>query len=98
VNFPFGHALLPLLPKVLKLFFLLIAARTNFLLSLGTLIKRASRIEIPVYFCDSIITPSEYTEELFTRVGYGERKVDTAKGTFSFSRASRTPLRGAGGN
>lgn len=64
-----------------------IAARTNFLLSLGTLIKKAARIEIPVYFCDSIITPSEYTEELFTRVGYGERKVDTAKGTFSFPAA-----------
>ena len=64
-----------------------IAARTNFLLSLGTLIKKATRIEIPVYFCDSIITPSEYTEELFTRVGYGERKVDTAKGTFSFPAA-----------
>src|SRR5207245_723606 len=37
-----------------------IAARTNFLLGLGTLIRHAPRIEIPVYFCDSIITPSEY--------------------------------------
>jgi hypothetical protein len=61
-----------------------IAARTNFLLSLGTLIRHATRIDIPVFFCDSIITPSEYSEELFTRAGYGERKVDTAKGTFSF--------------
>jgi methylase of polypeptide subunit release factors len=61
-----------------------IAARTNFLLSLGTLIRHAPRIEIPVYFCDSIITPSEYTEELFTHASYGERKVDTAKGTFNF--------------
>ena len=61
-----------------------IAARTNFLLSLGTLIRHAPRIEIPVYFCDSIITPSEYTEELFAHAKMGDRKVDTAKGTFSF--------------
>jgi hypothetical protein len=61
-----------------------IAARTNFLLSLGTLIRHTTHIEIPVYFCDSIITPSEYSEELFTHAGYGERKVDTAKGSFSF--------------
>jgi N-6 DNA Methylase len=61
-----------------------IAARTNFLLSLGTLIRHAPRIEIPVYFCDSIITPSEYTEELFAHAQVSDRKVDTAKGTFSF--------------
>jgi type I restriction-modification system DNA methylase subunit len=61
-----------------------IAARTNFLLALGTLVKRAERIEIPVYFCDSIITPSEYTEELFAHAKIADRRVDTAKGEFSF--------------
>jgi hypothetical protein len=61
-----------------------IAARTNFLLSLGTLIRHAPKVEIPVYFCDSIITPSEYTEELFAHAKIADRKVDTAKGTFSF--------------
>ena len=61
-----------------------IAARTNFLLGLGTLIRHAPRIEIPVYFCDSIITPSEYTEELFAHAKVSDRRVDTAKGTFSF--------------
>jgi len=40
-----------------------IAARTNFLLSLGTLIRHAPRIEIPVYFCDSILTPTEFAHE-----------------------------------
>jgi hypothetical protein len=40
-----------------------IAARTNFLLSLGTLIRHAKRIEIPVYFCDSILTPTEFAHE-----------------------------------
>ena len=40
-----------------------IAARTNFLLSLGTLIRHAPRIEIPVYFCDSILTPIEFVHE-----------------------------------
>ncbi len=61
-----------------------IAARTNFLLSLGTLIRHAPKVEIPVYFCDSIITPSEYTEELFAHAKIADRKVDTAKGAFSF--------------
>lgn len=32
-----------------------IAARTNFLLALGTIIRHAKRIEIPVYLCDSIL-------------------------------------------
>jgi hypothetical protein len=40
-----------------------IAARTNFLLSLGTLIRHAPRIEIPVYLCDSILTPTEFAHE-----------------------------------
>lgn len=61
-----------------------IAARTNFLLSLGTLIKRAPRIEIPVYFCDSILTPAEFTEEGELRLGGRDRHVDTSEGKFSF--------------
>lgn len=68
-----------------------IAARTNYLLALGTLIRHTPHIEIPVYFCDSIITPSEYTEELFAHSSaaagttkIGDREVETAKGSFSF--------------
>ncbi len=67
-----------------------IAARTNFLLSLGTLIRHAGRIEIPVYFCDSIITPSEFAQErdLSEMMGYmPDRYVDTIEGRFTFPAA-----------
>jgi len=38
-----------------------IAARTNYLLALGDLLRfRSGNIDIPVYLCDSILTPSEY--------------------------------------
>jgi len=36
------------------------AARTNYLLSLRELLKLGGEIEIPVYLCDSIMTPAEY--------------------------------------
>jgi methylase of polypeptide subunit release factors len=61
-----------------------IAARTNFLLSLGTLIKKAPRIDIPVYFCDSILTPAEFATEGELRLGGRDRNVRTSVGTFSF--------------
>jgi len=61
-----------------------IAARTNFLLSLGTLIRHAQHIEIPVYFCDSILTPAEFAKEGELRLGGRDRHVDTSVGQFSF--------------
>jgi SAM-dependent methyltransferase len=80
-----------------------IAARTNFLLSLGTLIRHAPRIEIPVYFCDSILTPTEFahegqTEFIAPALHEGEVKlempangriwhVDTSQGRFTFPAA-----------
>ncbi len=80
-----------------------IAARTNFLLSLGTLIRHAPRIEIPVYFCDSILTPTEFahegqTEFIASALHDGEVKlempangriwhVDTSQGRFTFPAA-----------
>jgi hypothetical protein len=50
------------------------AARTNYLLALRDLLKHGGDIEIPVYLCDSILTPAEYSE-LYTRDGRaaGER-------------------------
>jgi hypothetical protein len=36
------------------------AARTNYLLALRELLKLGGEIEIPVYLCDSILTPTEY--------------------------------------
>ncbi len=80
-----------------------IAARTNFLLSLGTLIRHAPRIEIPVYFCDSILTPTEFAQEgqiefVASALHEGEVKlemppngriwhVDTSQGRFTFPAA-----------
>ncbi len=77
-----------------------IAARTNFLLSLGTLIRHATGIEIPVYFCDSILTPTEFAHEgqiefVSSALHEGEMKlempvngrvwhVDTSQGRFVF--------------
>lgn len=80
-----------------------IAARTNFLLSLGTLIRHAPRIEIPVYFCDSILTPTEFAHEgqiefVASALHDGDVKlemppngriwhVDTSQGRFTFPAA-----------
>jgi SAM-dependent methyltransferase len=77
-----------------------IAARTNFLLSLGTLIRHAPRMEIPVYLCDSVLTPTELAREgqiefVSSVLREGEVKleippngriwhVDTAQGRFTF--------------
>lgn len=54
-----------------------IAARTNFVLAMGELVRYVRPIEIPVYMCDSVLTPSEYAE-LFGK-GY---RIPTAAGEF----------------
>jgi len=54
-----------------------IAARTNFLLAMGELVRYVRPIEIPIYMCDSVLTPSEYAE-LFGK-GY---RIPTAAGEF----------------
>jgi len=56
-----------------------ISARTNYLLALGELLQyRTGDINIPVYLCDSIMTPQE-GEDLF---GKGVVKFNTAVGPF----------------
>ncbi len=56
-----------------------ISARTNYLLALGDLLQhRRGDIDIPIYICDSIITPQE-GEDLF---GRGVVKFNTAVGPF----------------
>lgn len=43
------------------------AARTNYLVAIRDLIQYTDRIEIPIYLCDSVMTPSEYgSGQLFT--------------------------------
>ena len=41
------------------------AARTNYLVAIKDLIRHVDNVEIPVYLCDSIMTPAEYGD-LFT--------------------------------
>jgi SAM-dependent methyltransferase len=41
------------------------AARTNYLVAIKDLIRHVENVEIPVYLCDSIMTPAEYGD-LFT--------------------------------
>jgi SAM-dependent methyltransferase len=61
-----------------------ISARTNYLLALGELLaERKGEISIPVFLCDSILTPSQGAD-LFTQGGYG---FNTAVGRFSVPRA-----------
>jgi len=56
-----------------------ISARTNYLLALGDLLEHMKEpITIPVYLCDSIMTPQE-DKDLF---GWGKLKVNTAVGPF----------------
>ena len=61
-----------------------ISARTNYLLALGDLLEsRRGDITIPIYLCDSILTPSQ-GNDLFTQGGYGFK---TAVGYFSVPRS-----------
>jgi hypothetical protein len=58
-----------------------IAARTNFLLALGDLIRYVRPIEIPIYMCDAILAPEEASGQLdlFSTVF----TVHTASGDFA---------------
>jgi len=57
-----------------------ISSRTNYLLALGDLLQhRKGNIDIPVYLCDSVMTPQE-GRDLFSR---GILRFNTAVGPFS---------------
>jgi len=61
-----------------------ISARTNYLLALGDLLQhRKGNIDIPVYMCDSIMTPQE-GRDLFSR---GVLRFNTAVGPFSLPKS-----------
>lgn len=61
-----------------------ISARTNYLLALGELLQhRKGEISIPVYICDSIMTPQE-GKDLFSK---GIVKFNTAVGPFSIPKS-----------
>ncbi|HJP92338.1 MAG TPA: N-6 DNA methylase [Pyrinomonadaceae bacterium] len=54
------------------------AARTNYLIAIRDLVGHVDKVEIPVYLCDSIVTPSEHGK-LF---GRRTKELKTAAATF----------------
>ena len=58
------------------------AARTNYLMAVRDLLRHAGEVELPVYLCDSIMTPSEYGELQAGRLGEALR-LNTSAGDFS---------------
>ena len=59
------------------------AARTNYLMAIRDLLKFAGNVELPVYLCDSVLTPSNYSSEV-ARFPYHQLK--TAVETFNIPR------------
>lgn len=57
------------------------AARTNLLIALRDLIGHVDQIELPVYLCDSIQTPSDYGDLFSTQSGTA-KSLNTAAGRF----------------
>ncbi len=57
------------------------AARTNYLIAIRSLVSHVDSIEIPVYLCDSIMTPSEHGG-LFAGNLETARELKTAAATF----------------
>ena len=58
------------------------AARTNYLLAIRELLRHAGTVELPVYLCDSIMTPSEYGD-VFTGGAENARRLKTSAGDFT---------------
>ena len=57
------------------------AARTNYLIAIRDLIGLVDKVEIPIYLCDSILTPSEYGGLFSGKLG-SSRNLQTAATTF----------------
>jgi methylase of polypeptide subunit release factors len=57
------------------------AARTNYLIAIRDLIGYLDKVEIPVYLCDSVMTPSEYGGLFAGGLGKA-RELKTAPATF----------------
>jgi hypothetical protein len=57
------------------------AARTNYLIAIRDLIGHMDQIEIPVYLCDSVLTPAEYGD-LFAGKHGTAREIKTAAARF----------------
>ena len=57
------------------------ASRTNYLLAIRDLLRHGGEIEIPVYLCDSVMTPSEYGDFFTGELGKA-RLLKTSVGEF----------------
>jgi hypothetical protein len=66
-----------------------IAARTNYLLALGNLIRHLPSVEIPVYLCDSVLTPAGTSgaEPAQTQALFNDYELTSTVGTFAMPRA-----------
>lgn len=58
-----------------------LAARANYLIAMRDLIPHMSNVEVPVYLCDSIVTPIEFGD-LFTGSFGSTKKIKTVAGDF----------------
>ena len=58
-----------------------IAARTNYLIAIRDLISHVDHVEIPVYLCDTVCTPSDYAD-LFSGGLEAVKQIPSAAGTF----------------
>lgn len=56
------------------------AARTNYLLAIRDLLKFAGRVELPVYLCDSVMTPAGYSVNGYR---FTSHQIKTAVDTFN---------------
>lgn len=57
------------------------AARTNYLMAVRDLLRHAPSVELPVYLCDSVMTPAAYGD-LFTGSIRSARRLKTSVGDF----------------
>ena len=58
------------------------AARTNYLMAIRDLLRHAANVELPVYLCDSIMTPSEHGDFFIGSWGKA-RQLKTSAGDFN---------------
>jgi len=66
-----------------------IAARTNYLFALGGLVRHLAPIEIPVYLCDSVLTPSAQKDQTSMLESYS---IGSSVGSFPVPRATVASL------
>jgi len=57
------------------------AARTNYLIAIRDLVGRVDQVELPIYLCDSILTPAEYGTFLGVKLE-PVKELKTAAGSF----------------